>query len=261
VKRPYLPEAFTPLSWHPLYRSLTRDERVRYNQLTGLLYNEHFQVFERDFFERLLAAIDDGHRLAHRADLRSSLEASHRDEIRHRGMFHCFAQRHAGELYRGRQLHFIDIGRTGRRVVGLLARRGVLVPFNLRLLTQIETYSCRLAERVLADGRDGLGERDEDYRTVHRLHLRDEMRHVDVDIDLIAFVDLARAPHWSVWEDAIVARLFRTLIAPRRATARIIARLAHEYPRLQPRRHDLLQAAYAGSRHPGWRAWHDGVAA
>ncbi len=57
LSRPFVPEDYTQLYYTPIYRSLHREHRLRYNQLFGVRINEYIMMLEADLVERLLVPL------------------------------------------------------------------------------------------------------------------------------------------------------------------------------------------------------------
>ena len=65
---PFICETLAPLFYTPIYQDFTPNQRLRYNQLTGLYFNELIGYFEATFSQALSALIC-------RANMPSSLRA------------------------------------------------------------------------------------------------------------------------------------------------------------------------------------------
>ena len=56
-RKRFIPEEFTPLSYTPSYRVLTEEQRLRYNQLQALYFNEQVIFFEVAIGRKVLEAL------------------------------------------------------------------------------------------------------------------------------------------------------------------------------------------------------------
>ena len=57
LSKPFLPESLTPLFFTSIYKELSEWEKIRYNQLQGLYFNEQFMFFEGILPQRIASAL------------------------------------------------------------------------------------------------------------------------------------------------------------------------------------------------------------
>jgi len=81
----FIPEEFTPLSYTPSYRALTEEQRLRYNQLQALYFNEQIIFFETAIGRKVLEAITA--RFVATANLQKGLRQFLEEEQQHTEMF------------------------------------------------------------------------------------------------------------------------------------------------------------------------------
>src|SRR5262245_66651537 len=88
LSKPFLPEEYTQLYYTPVYRSLHRQHRLRYNQLFGVRINEYIMMLEADLVERLLVPLRRRPDVARDAALVRCIDTMIGEEKQH---FQCFA--------------------------------------------------------------------------------------------------------------------------------------------------------------------------
>lgn len=254
VSRPLVP---SDLPWlaHTVYWSRFSDaERLRANQLMGLLVNELFLAIEEAIVLVGLAAVQGT--LRDRA-LSARLDAVLADERRHSEWFSTFNRTYAPELYSTSGFCFISppawLLRGGRSLASLPGAWRVSA--WLALVT--EDWSVAFAEQLSALP---VGSIDPAYQGLHRAHRQDELRHVAFDADLLAVARAGIDPV-SAW---CLARFARVLLAqvmrPRRGALAMVDRFIEEFPRWRIEQVGLRSAVVAVGRAPDyWRA--KGVAA
>ena len=245
--RPFLPERLTPLFHTPAYATLTAAQRLRYNQLHALYFNE-----QTLFFEQALARNVLGHFLARPlpGPLRADLEDFLAEEQRHSEMFRCLNRRCAPEFYADRDFHFIRVPRTAGALLGFMSRRPHWFPLLLWLAHLQEERSLAAGRLFLA----GAATLEPQFVAVQRAHLADEVGHVRCDEALLARV----WPHTRPLVRHLNARLLGWLLGeyfsvPKRAAVRVVAALAAEFPALRAREPELHAALRALRDNPAFR--------
>lgn len=231
--RPFLPEKLTPLFHTPAYATLTAAQRLRYNQLHALYFNE-----QTLFFEQALARNVLGHFLARPlpGPLRADLENFLAEEHRHSEMFRRLNRRCAPEFYARRDFHFIQVPRPAGALLGFMSRRPHRFPLLLWLAHLQEERSLTAGRLFLA----GAATLEPQFVAVQRAHLADEVGHVHCDEILLARV----WPHTGPLLRLLNVRLLAWLLGeyfsvPKRAAVRVVAALAAEFPALRPRTAEL----------------------
>ena len=244
--RPFLPEEYTQLFYTPVYRRLSDDQRLRYNQLSGVRTNEFIMTLERDLLERMLMPLRKHPRVVADPDLLACLEIMIEEERRHYAGFaalnrHClpsvFAEgrdRYFTALSRGQEAQF--------RLLGLVARA---LPFPLYPLMALEESSMTMARAMIHHPATlTLGDLEPQFVAVHREHMKDEGRHVAIQERLITEC-LTRTGRFSRWANA---RLFKAMLGGLMSVgrtgsgAKVIRHLVSERPELAPREEEMVSA-------------------
>ena len=245
--RPFMPEQLTPLFYTNAYQSLSAPQRLRYNQLNALYFNEQIM-----FFERALAHNIIGQLLLEPlpAELKRSLHQFLTEEEQHSAMFLGLNQRCAPTLYARQAFHFIQVPRMTSRLLNLLSRRPRWFPLFIWLMHLQE-------ERALFYGRAFLQaavELEPNFVATQRKHLADEIGHVRWDEALLDWL----WPRTNPILRRLNARFLGWMIgnyfsAPKRSALRVLAALAQEFPELCAKENELRRQLLALGDDPRYR--------
>jgi hypothetical protein len=226
--RRFMPEELTPFYFTPAYTTLTEAQRLRYNQLNALYFNEQIMFFERTLARNVL-----GYFLANPLpeDLKNGLQQFLMEEEQHTTMFHRLNQRCAPEIYAQRDFYFIQVPPIVSKILDAISKRPQWFPFLLWLMHLQE-------ERAMFFGRAFLKSADllePHFVAVQRKHLADEIGHVRWDEALLDWV----WPKINFSLRRFNVRLFAWMLeeyftTPKRTALRVLAALAGEFPSLQP---------------------------
>jgi hypothetical protein len=244
----------TPLYYTPGYAALTDRQRLRYNQLTAVAFNDLVLFFEQTFAAALAALLADPSALDD--DLRRRVERFAADERRHVEMWRRLnrmtaAGRGNGNNNDGDGQPLVRVGRPLAAALGWMAARPRAFPVVVLVMLLLEEHSIEIARRC---GRMAAGDIEPHYAAAHRAHLADEARHVNVDRELLAkLLSPARGPLRRLNAVAFRAFVRRLWLRPTRAAARVVDALAGEFPDLRPARRRLVRELGQLADHPGYR--------
>jgi P-aminobenzoate N-oxygenase AurF len=248
LRKPFVPEAHTQLYYTPVYQSLHREHRLRYNQLFGARINEYIMMLEADLVERLLAPLRRRPDVARNPALVRCIDIMVEEEKRH---FQCFAALNRAcfpAIYAERDRHFSDLPLLPRAlfaIVGLLAGR---LAFALWYLMATEESSTALARDLARNPTtETLGELEPTFAAVHREHMKDELRHLQIDGILVELC-LARSRRAArVLNAALFRSMMRVVTRPTRAGAgvKVIRELVRQMPELSWREEEMIRAVLA----------------
>jgi len=225
--RKFIPENLTPLFYAPVYRQLTQEQRLRYNQLHALYFNEQIILFETAIGRGMLETLQHqpwpdgfGERLRQFWD----------DERRHSEMFRQLNRRCAPELYANGQFHFIELPRAGSAALRWATRHPRAFPLFIWLMFLQEERSLYYSKEFIRQ-RDGL---EPHFVATFRAHLADEVRHVACDQELIERLWRQANPYLR----RANARLFAWMLdeyffTPKRAQLRVVETFARESAELR----------------------------
>jgi len=173
-----IPEEFSPLFYTQSYRELNEAQRLRYNQLQALYFNEQIMFFEIAIGRKVLEALlcDS---LPSR--LEQGLREFSEEERQHTEMFRRLNQRYAPQFYSASDFYFIAPSRAWMKILDGATRRPRFFTMFLWLMLLQEERSLFYSKRFIAQ-REALAPH---FVETHRLHLADEVGHVCWDEELI----------------------------------------------------------------------------
>jgi P-aminobenzoate N-oxygenase AurF len=235
----FMPQELTPLFHTAIYSSLDHRQRLRYNQLNALYFNEQTMFFEKSLARNVL-----GYFLAQSLPekLKADLARFLAEEEQHSAMFSNLNRKCAPAIYAGRDFYFIQMPPAATRALGWISKRPRWFPMLIWLMHLQE-------ERALDFGQAFLKSSDEieiHFQNVQRRHLMDEMGHVRCDETLLEWV----WPETGRLLRQFNARLLAWMIneyfcTPKRAAIRVVTALAEEFPSLQPELPELRRQLVA----------------
>ncbi len=216
----------TPLFFTPVYRELSRVQKLRFNQLYTGSFHEQFMNLEKVLVNRMLPALIK--RLGS-DPLAENLRVFRDEEIEHTRMFHELHLRCEPHLYHDQEFYFIRLPFWIRAVLDFVSSRPALFPFCLWLTIVEEERTVYYSKQILSAAE----ELEPSVVDVHRRHLADEVGHVRWDEELLEKLWPA---HSSVAK-SFNARLFAFVLCeyfnmPKRAGSRVIQQWMKECPDL-----------------------------
>jgi hypothetical protein len=240
---PFVPDDFTQLYHTPAWDALNTGQRLRYNQLFGLRTNELFMVFEKGVTQQLIQALqqtqDD-------ALLRDCLEGMLIEESRHHQMFLNFNRILLPRSYANSARCFSQDSALERGLLPALSRRPTLQPLLLWAVLVLEEFSTAFS-RLLLDS-TGL---EPQYCRLHELHLRDEQRHVELDVLLMNRLMDQTGRLLQRFNGRLFRGFFRQVLSPRHSGPNVIRCLVREDESLVSRESKLLEQVRRLGQDPG----------
>ena len=226
--RSFLCETVTPLYYTSVYRDLGEEHRRRYNQLTGMLSNELILLLETEFLTASLSAVEH----AADADLRAAVVQFAEDEHRHADTWRRLNLLSEPVWYGANEHVLCRPSPAIRRICRAIARHPLAWPVVFWVQLSQEERSLDISRRCLRAPADRM---EPHYAAAYREHLRDEVRHVQIDCHLIERYYATR----SKAVRQITAALFRAIVGPvflrpLGSTVRVVRALVAEYPELAP---------------------------
>ena len=226
--RPFMPEILTPLYHTPACRSLSEHQRLRYNQLHALYFNEQIVFFEKALARNVLGYFQSSS-LAEQ--LKTGLRQFASEEEMHTAMF-LDLNRRCSALYQSQDFYFIRIPFAGAKLLEFMSNHPQWFPLLLWLMHLQE-------ERALFFGRTFLRFQDElepNFVAVQRQHLADEVGHVRWDEQLLAEI----WPRTKFLLKRLNVRMLGWMIeeffsVPKRSSVRVVEALIDEFDELKPK--------------------------
>lgn len=227
--RPFICDTLTPLYYTPTWAELETHERLTYNQLNGMYWNELIAAFEKEMALAVLNAA--GRRGGVPASIRERLRGFANDEIEHARAFARLNQLSDPRRYANGERSLLRLPPGAGLLVPLLAASSA-VSALVWLMLLIEERSIAVTEIAACNP-----DLDPAYASVYAAHAEDERRHVAVDVELLALLHERRG----ATVRSLTATVFRSLvqgflIGPGPAAMRIVDALIDSHPRLAPLR-------------------------
>jgi len=224
-------ETLSPLFYTPSYARLSEPHRRRHTQLMGMLSNELIARLEADVVDRCLTAVERTGDLP--PELADAVAGFRADERRHAEAWHRLNALSEPAWYgRAARSTLLGVPPLAGQLAPILARQPWAIAAILWIQLLQEERSIDISRRLLRMPAEAIEPR---YAAVYREHLRDEVRHVQLDARLIAHVHARQTPAARRWTAAclrwVVGRFF---LRPARSADRLLAILAGEFPELGP---------------------------
>lgn len=218
----------TPLYYAKIYHQLASHHQIRYNQLTAILFSELISYFESQFAASVCAAIAKTKGVD--AGLTECLNRFVADEQDHIELWRRLSRLSEPDWYSESGWMLFRVTPPVAATLQLLTRRPQWFPMVYWIMLALEERSLDLSRRCMKMETEQI---EPHYLWVYREHLKDEMRHVQIDWHLI---DLYYSNKSSTLRRCN-ARLLQTaigrfLLPPTRSAVRVVQRLAEEFPEL-----------------------------
>jgi predicted metal-dependent hydrolase len=250
--RPFLPEDQTQLYYTPSYSLLSREQRIRYNQLFALRVNEYIMMLERDFVEPVLRALRARAIRAGSDALGRELDAMRAEEAAHFAAFAQLNRTCEPQAYRDADHWFMHLKPYERATICIMNASARWLPFALWIIVAMEESSIGLAAAMVRAGETSLGPLDPHFVAVHREHAKDEARHIHVDVHLVRACLHGFPPFWRAVNAGIFKAFMRDMTAPKAngTGARVVRQLVREHPELVRHEAELVAGLTTLRHHP-----------
>lgn len=246
--RPFVPEHYTQLYYTPVYRSLHREHRLRYNQLFGARINEYIMMLEADLVEQLLTPLSRHRNVAGDPALVRCLDNMIEEEKQH---YRCFVELNRAifpGVYGTRERYFSQVPFPVRALFGLVGLVAGRFAFALWYLMAMEESSTALAREMARNPEtETLGPLEPTFAALHAEHLKDEVRHLHVDGILIDLCLNQTSHARRALNAALFKAMLGTVTRPTRAGSgvRVIRELVRQMPELTFLKDDMIHAVLA----------------
>ncbi|MBI1766569.1 MAG: diiron oxygenase [Acidobacteria bacterium] len=240
--------SLAPLAHTAVFAELSPAQQRRYNQLVGLLQNELICFFELEIGGPVLTSLL---RNPLPAELATALRNFQTEEQQHTQMFRRLNQLATSQWYATSDYHIVRLPRLFLLLLRQMTARPRVFPLLLWLMLLMEERSLMMSKRYAALAAETV---EPQFQAAYRAHAEDEIRHVQLDWHLLeAFYQ--RRPAWlrrlNVW--LLTGVLTAFLFKPKRTNVRLIELLLAEFPDLETRRPQLLNAVAGLAENPGYR--------
>ena len=249
--RYFFPEHLTPLFHCPVYQELSEPQRLSYNQLYGMATNEQFIFLEERFLVQFIGNLLEKQRKKLPSELVSALDNFVDEEIKHTEMFRKLARLSNPERYTDSDYYFLRLGKAEGALLDLMAKKPdfftfwcVLgVAFEEKTIDYYRHYQRHKRERPEK-------ELDPLYFDVHKLHMLDEVRHVQIDHHLVKLFYEGQGSIGRKINVKVISKMLQSYARPKRTSIRVVEDLVREHPDLQPK----LEAMCTQLRSLPWSA-------
>lgn len=249
--RPFVHEQFTPLYYTSPYCQLSHEQKLRYNQLSGMRLNEGLQIFEGNFITRFLGRLAVEPRVLPDPSLRDCLIQAIREEQHHDQMFRALNKWCWPEIYQKQDYYFAKLSWFQKTSLGLFATLPHHLTTIIWIVLYAEEWAANLSKAIIRTPQtESLGELEPNFIKAHRAHLADEARHVQMDVHLIRAL-IHNMPKWKRMIDVWLSRILgRATTAPKRSAIAVIRQLLKEYPSLTPMARTMVREIARLSANP-----------
>ena len=172
LSKPFLPESLTPLFFTSIYKELSEWEKIRYNQLQGLYFNEQFMFFEGILPQRIASALLK-HPQYH--EHKAGLDELAKDEASHYKLFKHLNKACEPELYKDNDFFFIKPPPIIVSIWKHFGNNPIRFPLILWLILVQEEKAVYYG-KCFARDKDKL---EPKFCKIHLKHLEDEGSHCD----------------------------------------------------------------------------------
>lgn len=241
MNKPFIPEKYTQLYHSDIYAQLNNDQKIRYNQLFGLRTNEQFMMFESGFTKKVVTNMLRLKMLNEKQSLVECLNILLEEENRHFLMFKELNKHSMPGIYKKRCYYFLKLSWLERIILSITCRYPQYLISLLWLVLLMEEHAVRFSKDVLTDSpAGGLGELESNFYLVHKLHLKDEAKHVHIDANLIDFVLERSSPAKKNVNVKLLNRLLKATLRPKHAGVNVIKQLVIDCPELESQSYELI---------------------
>ncbi|HFD13087.1 MAG TPA: hypothetical protein ENJ32_11570 [Crenotrichaceae bacterium] len=226
----FIPEQYTQLYHCEAYTLLNDQHKIRYNQLFAARTNEQFMLFESGFTKAVMENLLRADVFKQLDSISDSLVLLLNDEQRHFEMFRSLNQYCFPEFYTDHDYYFLSIPRLQQALLRLFCRYPQHLYALVWLVLLMEEHAVRFSTDLMQQA--GSENLDFNFVKVHKAHLRDEARHVQIDANVLDYL-LARSSRGNnAINRWLLNKLLRETLKPKQAGLNVIRQLVLEFPEL-----------------------------
>jgi hypothetical protein len=248
LSREFVCPTLTPLYYTATYSELSPAQTLRYNQLTGMCFNELIAFFEQSFATTALAALCETGPDVMPPELAGLLRTFMEEEREHWEMWQRLNRLSAPRWYEAGERHIVRIPPAVVWLLGRVARRPVRFPVVVWVMLALEEHSMEISRRCARVPEDRL---EPQYAAAYRRHMEDEARHVQIDWHLLERLYASAAPgvrRMNAWLlRAVMGRFF---LRPTNSAVRVVDLLIAEFPEAAPLRPRIARELKLLDRNP-----------
>lgn len=221
----WAPESITPWFYLPVYTQMSAKLRLRYNQLYALGINEIFTLFESDFVHKILSQLRTEKQMSPLQ--KEALKYFCEEEVKHSEMFRRLNSAVSPKEYEKDSYRLIHRrSQFGKKILEMITKWPHFFLMWVWMAIFFEERTVMYAKEYIKDSSPLLSPV---FKEVHKLHMIEEMRHIQMDELLIDL--FYKKSNW--FRRKIAALMFKKVIAdfsaPRRMSYSIAEILRKEF--------------------------------
>ena len=177
----WAPESITPWFYLPTYKKMSKPLQRRYNQLYALGINEIFTLFESDFVFQILSRLKEKNKLSDKQKI--ALHYFCQEEVKHSEMFKQLNLSVEPEKYKNETYILINKrSKWGKKFLQMITHWPHFFLMWVWMAIFFEERTVMYAKEYLKDPETQLSPV---FKEIHKLHMIEETRHVQMDEILI----------------------------------------------------------------------------
>lgn len=216
----------TPLYYTPIWKLMRPDEQLRYNQLTGLCFNELIGLFERSFQPAYQAMLRNG---TVPDEIRPLLAEFIEDETRHAQAWWRLNQLIEPTWYDKSPFMLVTPSKLAMAMLRSFVKRPMFAVATTWMILVLEEHSLEITRRCICSSVPI----EPQFLAAYRLHAQEEARHVQIDCRVLSHLfSVTRTPVLRLNVQLLLFAISRFLYRPVNAAAGVVRQLIREFPRL-----------------------------
>ena len=231
--KPFIPNEYAALYYTPIFKILSAEQRLRYNQLSALYFNEQIIFFERTLSKNVMGSLC---KMKDYSQFKSEIEEYIADETRHADKFSALNQLAAPEHYQKSEYKFVKPSLIAHSLWHCTSKMPTLFPMYLWFML-IQEESALYFGRGIRDSTEVL---EPNFYRVHCEHLADESAHTEHDTSvLLKLWKATPLPLRKVNAQLLYWMIKEFFSAPKRSSLHVVETLIQEYPELRDLRQQM----------------------
>ena len=241
----FMPEHLTQLYHTPGYTLLSDKQKLRYNQLFAMRSIEQLMTLEAKFIALVLKKTKKSNEINRDKQLVYCMREMAGEEQQHYRMFSRINRQAEPRIYQDQEMYFARFGTLENLALsGLIYLPGINL-FLLWMLLILEEFSTYISTAMIKEARLSADSYESNFVKVHREHLKDETRHVNICANLISTLMCKSAQPLIHLNTFLLRKFMHDYMTPKRGGLRVIEHLCSEFPELQATKNALIDSIRA----------------
>jgi predicted metal-dependent hydrolase len=241
----FMPEHLTQLYHTPAYTLLSDTQKLRYNQLFAMRSIEQLMTLEAKFIALVLKRTKKSREVNRDKQLVYCMQEMAGEEQQHYRMFHRINRQAEPSIYQDKELYFARFSPLENLALSCLLYLPGINLFLLWMLLILEEFSTYISTAMVKAARLAAESHESNFVKVHREHLKDESRHVNICANLISTLMSKTAQPLIHLNTVLLRKFMHDYMTPKRGGIRVIEHLCNEFPELQATEKTLLDSIRA----------------